>query len=419
MNLTSEDLVNKVRKCYEESRDFNGLPVRALKASDSRLRAIIIELIKSGEIDLVRGDVHPNPHIKALAAEPIDLQIEKINKLGLGEGCLYPTQKHLEKFGTRCSRSAPFTLELELGAPQLDFRAFDVRVLDWYRDDPRFEYEVDDVHGQIRRKPEAVIPHSGIAADRLEFFEFGFAYGKRKERAVAALLRYLNDLPSDQQRHFAEFQLQGHFELHPDFYLTQIVGDFPIGMSIFDVFLLEKRTINELCEKIGKPGLFRTADGGSKRPTGFWILPRPTRKEFNDFVQLLDKLLGGDLNREFFKGDIPISEVLKREDGSEKKVEIPTITLLDRWLAEYFLPKDPAQIEELLRGFRDIRNVRNRPAHAVEDDHFDPEYLETQRELIGKGLRVVRMVRTILQNHPDAHGYQVPSQLEDSRIWIR
>jgi len=48
-------------------------------------------------IDLVRGDGHPNPHIKALPPDPPVTQLAKIGADRLGDGCLYPTPEVLAR----------------------------------------------------------------------------------------------------------------------------------------------------------------------------------------------------------------------------------------------------------------------------------------------------------------------------------
>jgi hypothetical protein len=79
---------------YLGSGDFNGLAVTLLaNAADV---AAIKELIAEGRLDLVRGDEHPNSHIKALPADPVEVQLEKIDTSGL-EGCLYPTPSLLKE----------------------------------------------------------------------------------------------------------------------------------------------------------------------------------------------------------------------------------------------------------------------------------------------------------------------------------
>ena len=56
-----------------------------------------------------------------------------------------------------------------------------------------------------------------------------------------------------------------------------------------------------MCELIGKPKLFRTEHHDSKRPSGFGILIRPTKKAFRDFALQLDQLLSDDTNFKFLR----------------------------------------------------------------------------------------------------------------------
>lgn len=416
MNSEHTELLERVINHYFGSTDFNGLPVHPLVGTDNSVIPIVVDLVEAGYIDVVRGDDHPNPYIKAFPAEPNDIQVSKLNAHGL-EGCLYPTEKVLLERYVDEDQVGPYTRELKLGAPQLDFRVFDLRILEWYRNDPRFYYEVDDIHGTIHQRPGSEGPDGGVLQDDLEYFQFGFAYNKDLDRAVAAFLRYLHDLPAEQQIHLAQYQLDGDFRLHPDFYRTQIIGDFPERVSIYDAFLEEKHIINEMCAKIGKPHLFRTQNTAYQRPPGFGMLIRPTRKEYRDFSLLLDQLLSDDINRDFFKGDIPIVETLTREDGSTINQSIGTITLLETWLHKNFTPQDKALLDTLFRNIRSVRSTRQKPAHKVDDNHFDQQYVKDQRELINKAFDAVRDIRMIFENHPKVRGYDIPDWLREGHVW--
>ncbi|GAB4362513.1 MAG: ATPase AAA [Kiloniellaceae bacterium] len=417
MTRDPEALLTRIREHYIKSNDFNGLPIHALGEADSRLVNTVLELIRCGAVDLVRGDGHPNPHIKALPADPIEVQVEKIEREGLGSGCLYPTPRHLSDYVLEDAAGAPFTKELELGSPQLDFRIFDLRLLEWYRNDPRYYYKVDDIHGHIRQRSGTEGADGQVLRDELDFLEFGFAYNDDWERGIAIFLRYLHDLSPDQQKHLATYQLQERFKLHPDYFRTQIVGAFPERVSIYDAFLEEKHVINEMCKLINKPPLFRTDNKAYERPHGFGILIRPTKKEYRDFALLLDQLLSDDLNQKFFKDDIPTKEILQRADGSEVSNPIGTITLLENWLRKHFRPREPEVIEKLVKGLRSVRKERQAPAHKVDDNEFDQAYVKAQRDLMDTAFDSVRTIRMALENHPNVHGYDVPDWLRQAKVW--
>ena len=407
-------ILEQVLAHYLRTGDFNGMGVASLEnAADF---AAIKELISEGSLDLVRGDGHPNPHIKAFPADPVEVQIEKIDAHGL-EGCLYPTPRLLKERSAGAGETAPYTRALKEGAPQLSFRTFDLRALEWYRNDPRFDFDVDDIHGRILQKEGTQVAKRAVILDGLEFFEFGFAYDDEMHRAVAAFIRYLHDLPEAQQIEMQKHELVGSYRLHPDFFRTQIIGDFPERMSIYDAFLQEKVEINRICELMGKPKLFRTEYGDLKRPRGFGILIRPTTKEFRDFVLILDQLLSDDLNRDFFRGDLELNRNLTDEDGNRVAQPKGTIQLLEEWIGAKFKPAEPTDMAELFGNFRAVRKVRQRPAHIVEDNEFDQKYLAEQRQLISQAFDAVRTLRMVLEKHPAARYHEVLGYLRDAKVW--
>ena len=407
-------LADMVTRFYLESGDFNGLGVHALESVGGDV-SDIVALIELREIDLVRGDLHPNPHIKAFDPEPREEQIAKIGREGLS-GCLYPSPESLARRQIETRGLGPYTAALTLGSPQLSFRAFDLRALEWYRNDPRFELRSDDIHGTIIQRGGTKVA-GRHALDGLDFFEFGFAYNAELERAFAAFIRYLHDIPTPQQIELSKFELEGEYQLHPDFYRTQIIGDWPERPSIYDAFLEEKTHINAICKLIGKPPLFRTEFNDGLRPHGFGILLRPTLKEYRDFALLLDQLLSDDMDKKFFEPDIPTARQLTDEEGNNESQSVGTIKLLETWLTKLFRPTENGPMEEMFADFRTVRKERMKPAHKVEENVFDQQYVQLQRELINKGYGAVHTLRMVLENHPKARGYDVPDHIRAAKVW--
>ncbi|WP_298975661.1 hypothetical protein [uncultured Roseobacter sp.] len=409
-----DSILDQVVETYLQSGDFNGMGIIQL-TSASDVNAVC-QLISDRMLDLVRGDGHPNPHIKAFPAEEVGVQLEKIEKDGLA-GCLYPTPEYLSQIGAGKDETAPYSRELMEGAPQLSHRAFDLRALEWYRNDPRFEFDVDDIHGRILQKEGTSVAGRPVVRDGLEFLEFGFAYDKDMNRAVAAFIRYLHDLPEDQQQEMKKYELEGDYNLHPDFFRTQIIGDFPERISIYDAFLQEKIQINRMCDLIRKPRLFRTEFEDFNRPRGFGILIRPTKKEFRDFALQLDQLLSDDMNAKFFEGDLAITRTLTDEDGKDVVQRKGTIQLLEEWIGSKFKPSEPALMIEMFKNFRSVRKVRQKPAHVVEDNEFDQKYVIEQRDLISAAYGAVHTLRMVLENHPLCKSHEVPDYLREAKVW--
>ncbi len=400
--LDAAMILSTVLNKYRESRDFNGWPAHAIHSPAEK--AALVELIEAGLVDLINDEETNNPHIRLLPARPIPDQVKRVSNNGLRYGCLYPTRKALmEVGGVNPDPATPYTAALKLGAPQLEFRSFRLEVLERYRNDPTFSYSVDDTSGTIYRESED--------KESQEYAQFGFAFDAKVNRYVAAFLRYLHDMSPEQQAYWAGFELQGEFKLHPDYYRSSILGEWPEGVSVFDAVLEEKKIINIMSERMGKPRLFKSDYEAYRRPDHFGFLIRPTKKEFSDFCLRLDQLMSDDMDHKFFEGDIEVYEYGKMDSGEEIKRMKGTISMLAEWLAAKFKPKNDTDRDVIIEGFRTVRKARQKPAHKIEDNVFDEAYYQQQRELIIAAYGSVRFLRQIFANHPACKDVEVPRWL--------
>jgi hypothetical protein len=148
--------LDMITKFYLESDRFNGYPFRNLEQELEMSFNDAFDFVKGNVnkevLTVVFGDIHPNPHIKAFPEEPKETILEKLdknkNKLsGNYHFCLYPTKLHLKTIVTPDDyRDRPYTYEMALGAGQLEFRYFELTVLEFYRNDPRYCYWCDDIN---------------------------------------------------------------------------------------------------------------------------------------------------------------------------------------------------------------------------------------------------------------------------------
>ena len=120
------------------------------------------------------------------------------------------------------------------------------------------------------------------------------------DRPARARVRYLSDLSPELQQLWAAKMLPGDYELHPGYFDGAILGQRPEVVSIFDAFVHEQHHINAMCDRMGKPNLFEEFLE-DKRPRNFGFLIRPTLKEFNDFMLLLDQDDVRQLEREVLR----------------------------------------------------------------------------------------------------------------------
>ncbi len=411
-------LLTDVTRGYLESRDFNGVAFSSLRkhfdCSEGDFIEALTQLVRDESIEIIFGDYHPNPHIKAFSNMDKSHQLKNLENAELRvQSCVYPSKKALHDHKDEVLRGfegQPYSIELGLGAGQLDFRAFDLSVLEFYRDDPRYHYDCNDVHGKISVIHKHYESDAMPGSDKAFLQTFGFAYSDDFDRAVAVFLRYLADLTPEHQMIWKSKELQGKYKLHPDYYRNSILGDWGTRLSIFEAFTREQGIINDMCDRIGKPHLFRESFVQS-RPREFAFLLRPTLFEFNQFVHLLDKIMSDNINKEFFRGDVDLEREETRSDGKVVVSQKGTVQLLEEWLRDHFKPADPEPITEMLSAFRRVRALRQKPAHAVKENEFDQKYFKEQRELVKHAYNAVRTLRLVLANHPAVE--QNPPEIDD------
>jgi len=417
-----DEILTRITEFYLGSRDFNGLPIQNLihdfKLEEGELKSVLISMVEEDKASLTFGDIQPNPHIKAFPEEPKEKQVQKLRTSNLENICAYPSASHLIfKVDPLDYEDRPFTRRLALGEPQLSFESFDLSVLEFYRNDPRYSYTNNDIMGSICVNSEYFESEKMPVSDQVLLQHFGFSYDSELNRAVAVFLIYLSRLSPQHQQIWNTKIVQGDYKLHPDYFRSSILGEWPERVSIFDAFGEELYHINKMCELMNRPPLFRNELRENDKPRGFGFLIRPTVKEYNDFVLLLDKVISENINREFFLSDIQFEYDEVRSDGKVVVREKGTIQILDEWLGLKFTPEDTKPMREMIDTFKQIRRLRQRPAHSIEDDVFDQKYFKKQRELIIKAYTGIRLIRLIFQNFPWARGYEVPAPIKSGKIW--
>ncbi len=413
-----EIILADITDFYLHSRDFNGFPILQLvqkfEITTDELKSIMTFLIKQSKISLTFGVRHPNPHIKAFWEEPEEAQIEKLMQSDLHHVCAYPLKIHLETVVDSSEYvSTPFTHRLALGEPQLSFLSFDLSVLEYYRNDPRYFYDNDDVTGWIGIHDEFI--DKVRDSDRILLETFGFSYDENYARAAAVFLIYLSRLSPEHQQLWNAKIVEGVYKLHPD-YARISSGRFREKASIFEAFLEELFQINEMCKLMKRPPLFRDDLKNTGKPRQFAFLLRTTLKEYNDFILLLDQLISDNINKKFFLNDISLEFENKRKDGNIEVTPKGTITLLSEWMEAKIVVKDDAP-NNMIKTFRKIRRLRQNPAHKVNENIFDPQYFQLQREIIIEAYEAIRLLRLIFANHPSVKEYNIPDWLKAGDIW--
>lgn len=405
-----DPIIEYIARFYLDSPDFNGCPQGQLfETFPNVTRSQIGAWIESGDLELVTGEMDLNPHIRRFPSWPIERQIAELGNAG----CMYPTKSTLAQVVRETDYvDRPYTRALALGEHHLAHRSFELSVLEMYRNDPRYSYDCDDTHGSIVVTDEHNESTDMRESEKVYLQTFGFSYNERFDRAVASFVTYLSRLTPQHQQLWHAKDLGDGYHLHPDFITTQIVGDWPERLPIFQALPMEMQVINAMAEAMGRPPFFRE----TVRPKKLSFLLRPTSNELHEFVHLLDKLLGDNINKAFFLNDIPLEDERKRKDGKIVVTPKGTIRLLDEWLRSRFRPENPESMNGAISTLKRIRKLRQNPAHSISKDVFDQKYFHEQRALAISAYVAIRTIRLIFANHPSARNVHVHPMLFDGKI---
>ena len=418
--MNKDTILDEITRFYLNSRDFNGILSTALSCrlgvGFNELCDLLRELIAQRKIGILFSPPFGNPHIIQIGFEPEDNQIERLNDLENELFCLYPRPAHLQKVVNRSMyANEPYKLELALGCPQLDFRSFDLSVLEYYRNDPRYMYETDDIKGHICYDSESMAEH-----DKTMLESFGFSYDSNLNRAVAVVLRYLARLSPGHQQYWKLKELEEDFKLHSDYFQNNILGEFREHESIFTAFVDELYLICQITLAMNGLSLFRTdfRDGFKNRPEKFSFLIRPTLEEYNGSVHLLDKMISENINRMFFKVAVTNEPETVRKGGKIQAEHKGTLQLLRDWVKKFVPTDDSESWGKAIDTFKEIRGMRHKPAHVIKGNVFDQKYFKEQRELMIRAYEGMRILRMILESHPKAKSLDitVPDYLREEKI---
>jgi hypothetical protein len=419
-------VLQEVATHYLNSGDFNGISVSrladCLKKPLQDVKAIVAGLIETEMVGILDTSSDVNPAIIRIGFEPKEEQLKKLDKHPLDHVYVYPRPTHLASVVDPAKYSnRPYVLDIALGQPQLSFRSFDLSVLEFYRNDPRYTYENRDIDGYIAISDEFYQSADMAEKDQILLQSFGFSFDKNGKRAVAVFLRYLADLSPGHQQIWRAKELTGNYKLHPDYFNYTVIGDWGEKFPIFVAFCAEMHLLNAMTCAMGRAPMFRQTFGrcGEQKPARFTFLVRPTLEEFNQFALLLDQMISDNINKDFFREDVPMEMEKKRADGKIVVRPKGTLTLLNDWLRRYFRTSDWKPWDEAFQHLKEVRRLRQKPAHAVNENIFDQKFIRDQRTLIMNAYSALRTLRLMFANHPKvkAAHIKIPDSLARGLIW--
>ena len=418
-------LAQEIAEGYIASGDFNGYPADALCAKISNdwesIKPLIRRLIERNLVAILTPQSTMNPHIVRLGFPKLEHQTTSLDYTPLCHACLYPTARLLKKrVPADLFHAEPFKRRLALGAPHLTTNFFDLTILEMYRNDPRYSYTCNDIGGQIAIKDDFYLSKDTPHKDKVLVKEFGFAYDKSFNRSVVAFTTDLADLSPEHQQIWNSKGIDGELQINADWYNSQVHGQWPTSVSIFVAFLQELYLINCMAEHNYGKKLFRTDYGryAEERPSSLSFLVRPTASEFEAFVLLLDKHLSDNIEKKFFPDSLEKERDIKRSDGKIVVEQLGTIVLLDTWVRKEFKTDDWTHWDSAISTIRNVRKLRQSPAHKIGENSFDNTFFQKQRDLMIDVYGAVRLLRTAFQSKTNLAlaKIEIPDWLDDCKI---
>jgi F0F1-type ATP synthase gamma subunit len=133
----------------------------------------------------------------------------------------------------------------------------------------------------------------------------------------------------------------------------------------------------------------------------------PTKREYQEFAETLDKLMSDNLNRNFFKN---------RMATSFEDTQKGTIALLEEYFNRFMTARDRSPVDDMLKTFRKVRSERSKSSHHDLKDEFKYEYNHKQRDIMREAYTAIRLIRLAFTNAPDAKDIEVPGWLYKGEI---
>lgn len=397
---TSDALMKAVVDRYMKSGDFNGLHLHG--DIDPALIEVAKGLVRDFKLQVMVADVdYLNPHIRPWPSRrTIESQMESVDTLaGPGYGVvLYPTPLALKgvRVPTRL-RAHPFGAAMAKGRGRLELAYFSFDVLEPYRNDPRYHFTYWDFGVDMGIGDDAYLDETELERDKVSLSHLGFAYdlsGYDREdvntpivRRVAAFYGDLSKLTPEHQHRWKSYQVADDgLKPHPMWWKSQM-GHWPDGVGPFDHLFLELESLNELWTGAFGEALFKHVD----RPRDFgWIL-RPSQREWDEFIVQLDKLLSDNIRH-----DALDAAGAPKKDKNDQN--LGTLSRLAVQLESRGFSVGDAR--EVMRPLREIRQARQKPAHALRTNITDRTFVHRQVALLEElGATLSAMVRW-LSTHP-------------------
>lgn len=423
MNIDDDKIRDSVLKFYLNSAEddsFNGILASRLFSlfeDSADFIASLERLLVNDDIDCVFAKRDINPHIKRLPDLPKEKQLEWLHEETLDSFCIYPSRKILMaavdglKFIER-----PFSRSMLLGESQLSFVTFQLAALDRYRSDPRYVVKFHDYMGDMYISDEYYLDPEFLDRDKVSINSFGLGFSENRVPYLVVFYRYLSTLNAEHQRYWDSFRAEKSVPMCKQYFDSSIAGDWWENRSLRYAIQEEIRLIIEMSEAAFSIPIFREAMN-EELPIDVTAFSIPSKDNFHHFIHTWDKILSDNINKKFFRGKVALEDEVERNDGKVMVTPRGTLKLLNEWLEKVVRSSKKSElIAEIMTPLRQVRSLRQTPAHKFEMDEFSDDFYVQRREILLSIFYSVTCLRAFLGNHPKAAQIEVPTWLDDREI---
>lgn len=417
--MTETALIDAIVVPFIESTNrngFNGVPalkLLVLQPDQGELRARLSSLISKGLIVAVFASQAVNMHIKRFPDMSIEEQLSGLESEPLDGICLYPcavvVREHVDISEWH---DRPFSKLLLLGEAQLSFRAFDMAALERYVSDPRYDVVFEDYMGRMSVTNASFSDVAYPERDKVGIQSFGLGFDSKRHPCVIVYLRYLSMLSAEHQQYWHSYVIKEGGRMCEPYFVSSIEGDFWKSHSVREAIIEEVTLLRLLSEAIWGKSLFRALPE-RRVPIGLTAFLRPTVENFNRFVMALDKLLSECIDVKFFEGRLCLETETQRNDGKIIVQSKGTLKLLEEWLLQEIIWEDTNAFQDIIiKPLRNVRRLRQVPAHTFIDDNFSLDYYQRRKDILCGILNSLSNIRATLSRHPRAKHIDIPKWLD-------
>ncbi len=95
-----------------------------------------------------------------------------------------------------------------------------------------------------------------------------------------------------------------------------------------------------------------------------------------------------------------------------------TLRLLEEWLTKYIRIKGENGPAIVVAPLKEVRRLRQTPAHKFVDDEFSIQYQDKKQKLIAEVYRSISNIRMFFQTHPKARNYDFPDHIRPEHLVV-